>query len=104
MPKQSLYIKGFSRQLVRRSKSLRNIAFLFFDFFYCHIIYGFACYHLININYESNHGTASEIGIRKAFGASSKTLTYQFIIENIVVSLIGSVIRHWSISNNHLLY
>jgi putative ABC transport system permease protein len=35
---------------------------------------------------------ASEIGVRKAFGASSWTLVGQFIVENVVLTLIGGVI------------
>ena len=44
--------------------------------------------NLININLNRIMERSSEIGIRKAFGASSKTLTYQFITENIMLSLI----------------
>ena len=35
---------------------------------------------------------ASEIGVRKAFGASSWTLIGQFIVENILLTLLGGVL------------
>ena len=35
---------------------------------------------------------SSEIGVRKAFGASSATLVLQFIVENILLTLLGGVI------------
>jgi putative ABC transport system permease protein len=35
---------------------------------------------------------ASEIGVRKSFGASSKTLVGQFLVENIILTFIGGVI------------
>ena len=35
---------------------------------------------------------SSEIGVRKAFGASSLTLVGQFVIENIIITLIGGVV------------
>ena len=35
---------------------------------------------------------SSEIGVRKAFGASSSTLVLQFIVENILLTLLGGVI------------
>ncbi len=35
---------------------------------------------------------SSEIGVRKAFGASSKTLVYQFIVENLILTLLGGFI------------
>ncbi|WP_259017203.1 ABC transporter permease [Emticicia fluvialis] len=48
--------------------------------------------NLINVNISRILERASEIGIRKAFGASSKVLTYQFIIENLILTLIGGLI------------
>ncbi len=48
--------------------------------------------NLININVSRIMERASEIGVRKAFGASSITLVGQFIIENILLTLIGGVI------------
>jgi putative ABC transport system permease protein len=48
--------------------------------------------NLVNVNISRIMERASEIGIRKAFGASSKVLTYQFITENIILTLIGGFI------------
>jgi putative ABC transport system permease protein len=48
--------------------------------------------NLININISRIMERASEIGIRKAFGASAGTLTVQFIIENVIITLIGGVL------------
>ena len=48
--------------------------------------------NLVNINISRILERSSEIGIRKAFGASSRTLVYQFVIENILLTLIGGVI------------
>jgi putative ABC transport system permease protein len=47
---------------------------------------------LVNINITRIMERSSEIGVRKAFGASSKTLVYQFIIENIILTCIGGLI------------
>ena len=35
---------------------------------------------------------SSEIGVRKAFGASSLTLVGQFVVENVIITLIGGAI------------
>jgi putative ABC transport system permease protein len=35
---------------------------------------------------------ASEIGVRKAFGASSRTLVGQFIVENLLLTLVGGAL------------
>ena len=48
--------------------------------------------NLVNVNISRIYERASEIGIRKAFGASSRTLVSQFIIENIILTLIGGII------------
>src|SRR5262249_10668325 len=48
--------------------------------------------NLININVSRILERVSEIGVRKAFGASSRTLVGQFIIENVLLTLIGGVI------------
>ncbi|HEX8547183.1 MAG TPA: FtsX-like permease family protein, partial [Cytophagaceae bacterium] len=48
--------------------------------------------NLININTSRIMERASEIGVRKAFGASSNTLVMQFLIENIILTLLGGII------------
>ena len=35
---------------------------------------------------------ASEIGVRKAFGASSRTLVGQFVVENLVLTILGGAV------------
>ena len=48
--------------------------------------------NLININVSRILERSSEIGIRKAFGASSRTLVGQFIVENLILTAIGGAI------------
>jgi putative ABC transport system permease protein len=48
--------------------------------------------NLININISRIMERASEIGIRKAFGASASVLTVQFIVENVIITLFGGVL------------
>jgi putative ABC transport system permease protein len=48
--------------------------------------------NLININVTRIMERSSEIGVRKAFGASSKTLVYQFIVENLLLTFIGAIL------------
>ncbi len=48
--------------------------------------------NLVNINVSRIMERASEIGVRKAFGATSGTLAIQFIVENIILTLIGGLI------------
>ncbi len=48
--------------------------------------------NLVNLNLSRILERASEIGVRKAFGASSGTLVIQFIVENVILTLIGGLI------------
>ncbi len=48
--------------------------------------------NLVNINISRIMERSSEIGVRKAFGASSMTLVGQFIVENVIITLIGGFI------------
>ena len=48
--------------------------------------------NLVNINISRIMERASEIGVRKAFGAPARTLVGQFLVENILLSLIGGAL------------
>lgn len=48
--------------------------------------------NLVNINVSRILERSSEIGVRKAFGASSMTLVGQFIVENIILTILGGII------------
>jgi putative ABC transport system permease protein len=48
--------------------------------------------NLVNINISRIMERSSEIGVRKAFGASSRTLVLQFIVENMILTFFGGLI------------
>jgi putative ABC transport system permease protein len=48
--------------------------------------------NLVNINVSRIMERSSEIGVRKAFGASSLTLVGQFIVENIILTILGGLL------------
>jgi putative ABC transport system permease protein len=48
--------------------------------------------NLININVSRILERSSEIGVRKAFGASASTLVGQFVIENVLLTLVGGAV------------
>lgn len=48
--------------------------------------------NLVNLNVSRIMERSSEIGVRKAFGASSGRLVGQFLIENIFITVLGGVI------------
>jgi len=47
--------------------------------------------NLVNLNVSRILERASEIGVRKAFGASSWTLVGQFVVENVLLTLVGGL-------------
>jgi putative ABC transport system permease protein len=48
--------------------------------------------NLVNLNLSRILERGSEIGVRKAFGASSRTLVGQFVVEGLVLSLLGGAL------------
>jgi putative ABC transport system permease protein len=48
--------------------------------------------NLVNLNVSRILERSSEIGVRKAFGASSWALIGQFLVENVVLTLLGGVL------------
>ncbi|HYH08997.1 MAG TPA: ABC transporter permease [Thermoanaerobaculia bacterium] len=48
--------------------------------------------NLISINLSRIMERASEIGVRKAFGASSRALIGQFVMENVLLTIVGGAI------------
>ena len=48
--------------------------------------------NLVNINISRIMERASEIGVRKAFGAPARTLIGQFLVENILLTIVGGLV------------
>ncbi len=48
--------------------------------------------NLVNINLSRIYERAPEIGVRKAFGASARHLVGQFVLENVVLCIVGGTI------------
>ena len=86
------YVASFTRQMTGKTGSsgvdLVIIALSVFVLFFMLL----PTLNLININTSRIMERSSEIGVRKAFGASSKTLVWQFVVENIILTFFGTVI------------
>lgn len=48
--------------------------------------------NLINLNISRIMERSSEIGVRKAFGAPARTLVGQFVVENVMLTLVGAAV------------
>lgn len=86
------YLTSFTRTLFGRDKSSGVGTFILIISIFTLFFMLLPTLNLININISRIMERSSEIGVRKAFGASSRTLVYQFIIENIILTLIGGLL------------
>lgn len=87
--KADKYLDHFLNALMR-DDSLKN-RFIFYSIaaFVLLMFMGLPAINLINVNVSRILERASEIGVRKAFGAPSKALLWQFIIENVFITFLG---------------
>ncbi|RCR70009.1 ABC transporter permease [Larkinella punicea] len=85
--KSEPYVENFVGTL-NGNKGLKTVFFGIIAFIMLMLI-GLPAINLVNVNVSRIMERASEIGIRKAFGAPVRTLMWQFIIENLFITLIG---------------
>lgn len=84
--KAQTYTDTFLNGLLREGQEI----FLYVGiFFILMMLMGLPAINLVNLNVSRIMERASEIGVRKAFGAPSSALAWQFIIENIFITMIG---------------
>jgi putative ABC transport system permease protein len=83
-----------TRQLVGRGSDESNHldTFYFIAFSLALLFMLLPALNLVNINLSRIMERSSEIGVRKAFGATNGTLIGQFLIENIFLTLIGGLL------------
>lgn len=87
----STYAEALSRQFFMTEKgSVTPVLLILFILMVLFMI--LPTVNLVNINISRIIERSSEIGVRKAFGASSKTLIGQFVVENVIITLIGGAI------------
>lgn len=86
------YLASFTRTLLGKDESSGVNKFILSISIFALFFMLLPTLNLININISRIMERSSEIGVRKAFGASSRTLVYQFIVENLILTLIGGIL------------
>lgn len=86
------YVTSFTRQIQGDGEHSGEAVVFSILFGIIFLFMSLPAINLVNINISRIMERASEIGVRKAFGASSKTLVVQFVIENIILTLIGGIL------------
>ncbi|GAB3917884.1 ABC transporter permease [Larkinella terrae] len=86
--KSEPYLENFLGTLMDGNKGIKTVFFGVLAFIML-MLMGLPAINLVNVNVSRIMERASEIGIRKAFGAPIRTLMWQFIIENIFITFLG---------------
>lgn len=86
------YFETYTRQLFGNPDSTGYVRFIVYTSLFALLFMLLPTVNLINVNITRIMERSSEIGVRKAFGASSKTLVYQLIVENIILTIFGGII------------
>ncbi|QJW89890.1 FtsX-like permease family protein [Spirosoma taeanense] len=89
--KSEPYVENFLSMILGGGPGLKTIFFGVIAFI-MFMLMGLPAINLVNVNVSRIMERASEIGIRKAFGAPVRTLLWQFIVENIFITFIGGAI------------
>ncbi|QKZ11149.1 ABC transporter permease [Spirosoma sp. KUDC1026] len=85
------YTESWLDQILNNGGGIRTIFYGILGFI-VFMLLGLPALNLVNLNVSRILERASEIGVRKAFGAPISTLLWQFIVENIFITLIGGTI------------
>ncbi len=87
------FMEGYARSIVPSEKPEESLTTFFgIISFFLILFFLLPTLNLINLNVSRIMERSSEIGVRKAFGASSKTILFQFVFENIILTIIGGLI------------
>jgi len=87
------YFENFARNITDEHNGDTGVTRVFLSFtLFLLLFLLLPTLNLININISRIMDRYSEIGVRKAFGASAGTLVYQFVVENLILTLMGGVL------------
>lgn len=86
------YLESFTRSMFGNGKESGTGVFYLIIVIFGFLFMLLPTLNLVNINISRIMERSSEIGVRKAFGASSRTLVFQFIVENIILTFLGGLI------------
>ncbi|MBK9492327.1 MAG: ABC transporter permease [Haliscomenobacter sp.] len=81
------YLSNFTNQIFGNDQ---NEVFFMVVALFMVLFMALPAINLVNLNISRIIERSSEISVRKAFGAPSKTVLWQFVVENVFVTLIGA--------------
>ena len=87
------FLERYSRSMIYNEdpqKSVRQVLWVLTGLLLLFVL--LPTLNLINLNISRILERSSEIGVRKAFGAHSSTILFQFVFENVVLTFLGGFI------------
>ena len=91
--KPMTYPEQYAYSLMHDDSPERSLQLVFGSFLLVMILFFLLpTLNLINLNISRIMERSSEIGVRKAFGAHSGNILFQFVFENIILTCIGGII------------
>ncbi|MBC6996262.1 ABC transporter permease [Neolewinella lacunae] len=87
------FITGYAQGLLGERDAKKAVRMLFIPIGILILLFvALPLLNLVNLNISRVYERKSEIGVRKAFGANSRDILYQFIFENLILTFIGGAI------------
>ncbi|RQO68027.1 ABC transporter permease [Pedobacter sp. KBW06] len=86
------YLESFTREIFGKGEGSGKDRFFLMIGIFVFLFMLLPTINLVNINVSRIMERSSEIGVRKAFGASSSTLVGQFIVENMILTILGGIL------------
>lgn len=86
------YLESFTREIFGKEEGSGKDRFFLMIGIFVFLFMLLPTINLVNINVSRIMERSSEIGVRKAFGASSRTLVGQFIVENMILTILGGML------------
>lgn len=87
------FFEAYAQGILQERDGARALRLLFIPVILLIILFvALPLLNLVNLNISRVYERKGEIGVRKAFGANGSDILYQFIFENLVLTLIGGVI------------
>ena len=87
------FLEGYAQGILQERDPNRAVRLMFIPIIILVMLFvALPLLNLVNLNIGRVHERKAEIGVRKAFGANGRDILWQFIFENLVLTVIGGTV------------